>query len=448
MNDVKNIEAFFHHEFSSEELMQAIEKMNYYSDEVVKLYDLQNEESPEKTYILGKLAASAIESKIEENYNGNWNENLSDEIAKIGMDIAKDKYSSYKEVKPFVEKLTKDNIRPYSKDMRNLERVLEDWESLYIETKDGNRVYGEYDFIWHDNWKLISEYSNRNSQEYWKLNYKSVPVVFVQDGKAKIVKENISESFKSKINLGDVLHLINQHTGAICPELEETPLDDFINENIPPKQRMDYIIFKFDQDNFIGNPKSFEQANSLEVSMAIGKGFTQGDYFNKGYVIINEKTKELEQKGGNINDQNMIGIKLYCEPKYKPTDNYYTDQMNYKQATFARTMTTEQMVKIGDAQIKIGEYLAPEDKVKMILPISRHPDDKNLYTVLAQNNKNHTYTVWTSYNAETNSLNNGHYDIKDLNEAARLMCQFSNEKPLHIEHTQQYRHDKNNEIGR
>ena len=69
MNDVRNIEAFFNHEFTTEELMAAIEKMNYYSDEVVKLYGLENEENPEKTYVLGSLASAELSRIYTEEYH-------------------------------------------------------------------------------------------------------------------------------------------------------------------------------------------------------------------------------------------------------------------------------------------------------------------------------------------------------------------------------------------
>jgi hypothetical protein len=70
------------------------------------------------------------------------------------------------------------------------------------------------------------------------------------------------------------------------------------------------------------------------------------------------------------------------------------------------------------------------------------------FCVMAKNTETNNYIVWSCYNSETKSLNNGHYDIHNLNDAAKLMCEFCNDKPLHIEHHQQYKHESINEIER
>lgn len=50
---------------------------------------------------------------------------------------------------------------------------------------------------------------------------------------------------------------------------------------------------------------------------------------------------------------------------------------------------------------------------------SYHPDDNHLYMVSAQKDDG-TYAVWTSWNESTQSLNHGHYDIKDIDGCEKI----------------------------
>ena len=369
MNDVRNIESFFNHEFTTEELMAAIEKMNYYSDEVVKLYGLENEENPEKTYVLGSLASAELSRIYTEEYHNDvyFNSN-SDflELTKLGMNIAKDKYSSYTSLKTDLEKAFKIedskleqplHSRSYTKNMKNLERVMKQWNDNVIETKNGGRVDASLYGVWIDNWRLVSENANDNSEINWTLRYKGNNLVKAQDNKALFTEESVQTYLKlseeeRKNFLGNVLQIINDYTQL------ETPQKDTL----------------------------------------------------------------------------------------KPSNNFYIDKMNFKENSFIQNPPYEDFVdNLNKANSNIQDILKTYEDIH-ILPVSRHPEDKNLFVVSGKSLSTNDYTVWTSYNAESNSLNNGHYNLPQ-NEAAKIMCQFSSSEPLHTEHHQQYI-NKNTEVER
>lgn len=56
------------------------------------------------------------------------------------------------------------------------------------------------------------------------------------------------------------------------------------------------------------------------------------------------------------------------------------------------------------------EYL-PQYKVYEVYHKSNHDDDNYLYMVEAYKIKGEVWTVWTSWNENTQSLNHGHYDL-------------------------------------
>ena len=134
------------------------------------------------------------------------------------------------------------------------------------------------------------------------------------------------------------------------------------------------------------------------------------------------------------------------EDTLKPSNNFYIDKMKVKENSFIQNPPYEDFVdNLNKANSNIQDILKTYEDIH-ILPISRHPEDKNLFVVSGKSLSRNDYTVWTSYNAGSNSLNNGHYNLPQ-NEAAKIMCQFSNSEPLHTEHHQQYIH-KNTEVER
>lgn len=84
------------------------------------------------------------------------------------------------------------------------------------------------------------------------------------------------------------------------------------------------------------------------------------------------------------------------------------------------------------AQVKINviNYLDKNNLGKLvdIMPASEHPDDYYLYHVIAKKpNTNKVfhdgewnYSCWTCYNASTNSLNYGHYNLSSEKEARKI----------------------------
>jgi hypothetical protein len=372
MNDVKNIEAFFDIEFSAEQLMNAIESMHYYDDEIRQVYGLSEENNPEKTYILGVLAETAVNSKYSDfKLRNDYSYN---DYMQICMDIAKDKYSSFAEVKPKFDKFY-DEKNYFSKDMQNLEKVLEQWNSLVLETRDGTKIQcAAGSTIWIDNWRMsaLNDFGSTNN-DAWQINYKSLPLVDYNPYRYEATIHELNKDnpivSNSKLNLGDVLQSIQTKLNIFCPEIEP----------------------------------------------------------QKGKI-----------------------------PVYKPTGLYFTDQLESKEKTVLESLQHEDFYDNSlNVKIQLNEKFKKENgiyknlEVCKVLPVSRHPDDKHLYCIMAQNSDTKEYTVWTSYNSDTSSLNNGHYNIKSMNDAAKLMCQFSNiDKPLHIEHHQQYKHESINEIER
>lgn len=57
---------------------------------------------------------------------------------------------------------------------------------------------------------------------------------------------------------------------------------------------------------------------------------------------------------------------------------------------------------------------------------SKHPDDKDLYVVVAKRETITipTYAFWSCYNDSRKTLNHGHYGYKDLNECIKAASEF------------------------
>lgn len=370
MNDVKNIEAFFDIEFSSEQLMNGIEKMNYYSDEIKNIYDLQECENPEKTYILGVLAKTAADSKYSDLKLRS--ENDYDDYMKICMDIAKDKYLSFDEVKPKLDKFY-NGRKSYSNDMQNLENILDQWNSSVFESKDGTTIQTEANSAWIDNWR-ISAVNNFdvNDRGAWQIKYKLIPLVdYNPASKEASICDCSKENqiiLNSKLNIGDVLQIIQNKLNVTCPEIEP-------HNGTEPEYKP-----------------------------------TESYYIDK----LEEKIKKLYR------NPSYNGFSDDCYKAFFTLSNEFD-----KENTKSKNMTVEH-----------------------ISPVNRNPNDKNLFCVMARNKETNKFTVWSSYNSETNSLNHGHYDISNLNEASKLMCQFIDDRPLHSEHHQQYKHETNSENER
>lgn len=150
METVKDVENFFGKEFSARELARAIEDLNFYTDEIKSLYKLENDANAEKTFVLGTLAGNAIAEKIEDERGERISDDQMDEIYKLGIDVAQDKYPSFEILEARLGKFfaNEKEFHPYSKDIRNLEKVLDTWEESIIETKGGAFAKGSLNSVW------------------------------------------------------------------------------------------------------------------------------------------------------------------------------------------------------------------------------------------------------------------------------------------------------------
>ena len=68
----------------------------------------------------------------------------------------------------------------------------------------------------------------------------------------------------------------------------------------------------------------------------------------------------------------------------------------------------------------------PQYEVVKIRRKSFHQDDKHLYMIAAKKKNAESWAVWTGWNANTNSLNYGHYDLLDLETCDKIMNEFYN----------------------
>lgn len=78
----------------------------------------------------------------------------------------------------------------------------------------------------------------------------------------------------------------------------------------------------------------------------------------------------------------------------------------------------------------IRKYFAihlPRYEVIKVRKKSFHEDDAHLYMVAALKQDN-TFTVWTSWNEKSQTLNHGHYDLPDMETCDRIMDEFYNGK--------------------
>lgn len=80
---------------------------------------------------------------------------------------------------------------------------------------------------------------------------------------------------------------------------------------------------------------------------------------------------------------------------------------------------------ITEIKVYFCEHL-PQYEVVKVRRKSFHRDDKYLYMVAAKKKSAESWAVWTGWNANTNSLNYGHYDLPNLEVCDRIMDEFYN----------------------
>ncbi len=360
METVKDVENFFGKEFSARELARAIEDLNFYTDEIKSLYKLENDANAEKTFVLGTLAGNAIAEKIEDERGERISDDQMDEIYKLGIDVAQDKYPSFEILEARLGKFfaNEKEFHPYSKDIRNLEKVLDTWEESIIETKGGAFAKGSLNSVWIDNWRMTSGVSasqaslsyGRKSPADWLISYKGTPIIAGDyGGHAECIASGETLA-KTELNIGDTLQTVGKKLGLACPQID-------------------------------------------------------------------------------------VG-------EHRPSQNYHIDEMEFKERDFLENPPypgfAEQMRKAMDMAERNFDATQGLDGYSMekVLPRSRNPEDRNLFCVMAKG-ADGKYAVWTSFNlshGKNGSLENGHYDIKNLNAAAKIMCSFSDATPLRAEH--------------
>lgn len=70
----------------------------------------------------------------------------------------------------------------------------------------------------------------------------------------------------------------------------------------------------------------------------------------------------------------------------------------------------------------------PQYTVLEIRKKSSHPDDAHLFMVSAKKDDG-TYSLWTSWNKLRQSLNHGHYDLKDKADCEKIFAEYQNIHP-------------------
>ena len=363
METVKDVEFFFGKEFSAQELTNAIEDLNFYTDEIKRLYGLERNANVEKTFVLGTLAGNEIAERCEDMRGVRVSDEQMDEIYRLGMEVAQDKHPYLESLEAKLDRMfsNEKEFHPYSKDMRNLEKLLDTWNEQRIESRNGTFATGDLNSVWIDNWRIKGGVSaseiqlSNKAMADWEIFYKGTPII--AGDYANYAEYVADDRFfeKSKLNIGDILQTVEKKLGVTCPQI------------CPGKDS--------------------------------------------------------------------------SEPRYKPTQEYYIDKMRFKERDFYRNPPypgfTEQMERAKLMAEKSVESISPYYHVEKILPHSRHPDDADLFCVMAKDGANGKYAVWTSFNlsrGRNGSLDHGHYDIKDLNMAAKIMCSFSYTERLHAEH--------------
>ena len=87
---------------------------------------------------------------------------------------------------------------------------------------------------------------------------------------------------------------------------------------------------------------------------------------------------------------------------------------------WAETVDDEEIENLLDVpeevKMNIYDYFHENDNLSdyepcLIIRSSNNPKDDYLYSVGAHNDKHNSYTFWETYNASTDSLNNGHYGL-------------------------------------
>ncbi len=371
MKTVKDMEFFFGKEFSAQELTNAIEDLNFYTDEIKHLYGLESSANVEKTFVLGTLAGNEIAERCEESRGVRISDEQMDEIYKLGMEVAEDKHPSFESLEPKLDRMfyNEKEFHPYSKDMRNLEKLLDTWAEQGIESRSGAFATGDLNSVWIDNWRIKSgksaseiQLSNKIMAD-WEISYKGMPTV--AGDYANYAEYVADDGFfeKAKLSVGDVLQTVEKKLGVTCPQI------------------------------YPGKDSS--------------------------------------------------------EPRYKPTQDYYIDKMEFKERDFYRNPPypgfAEQIERAKSMAEKSVKSVNSHFHIEGILPHSRHPDDADLFCVMAKNSASGKYAVWTSFDlsrGKNGSLENGHYDIKDLNAAAKIACSFSSTERLHAEHLVQNKQKK------
>lgn len=79
-----------------------------------------------------------------------------------------------------------------------------------------------------------------------------------------------------------------------------------------------------------------------------------------------------------------------------------------------------------NVELYFKEHL-PKYTVLEVRRKSTHPDDNYLYMVSARK-ENGIYSVWTSWNEDTQSLNHGHTDLASIEDCEKIFAEFQNMK--------------------
>ena len=83
-----------------------------------------------------------------------------------------------------------------------------------------------------------------------------------------------------------------------------------------------------------------------------------------------------------------------------------------------------------EVTLNIEEYFKRHLPLYEVVEVSRkseYEEDAHLYMVAARKDTGE-YAVWTCWNELIQSLNYGHYDIKDLETCHKIMDEFYNRK--------------------
>lgn len=148
-----------------------------------------------------------------------------------------------------------------------------------------------------------------------------------------------------------------------------------------------------------------------------------------------ENGRRILEIGDRVHCQGITSRvdEIYWQEDWGGSDGIYTEfrdtngvLRNWKQGIDGGFVLNEITDVPEDVKERVRSYMAENlpayDNIGVIRG-SEHPDDYNLYMVVAKH-ENGNFAAWTSWKDSTESLNHGHYDIETAIDAWDLLFEY------------------------